>query len=287
VWWSLFHAGSAFNNAGFDTNGGFRSLTADAQDPVLLGTIAALIVAGGLGYAIVADVNVRRRWRRLALETKIVLSSTLVLLVGGTVFIAAAEWTNPATLGALPEGSRILNAAFLSVSARTAGFNSVDMGVLQPQTLFLVIALMFVGGASGSTAGGIKVNSLGVLLVAAISVARGMPSATAFGRRIPHTAVYRALAVTLLGAILVFGSTLLLEIASDAGFIEVLFEAVSAFGTVGLSTGITPSLSEPALLVLAIAMFAGRLGPLTLVLALAARARPVAIRPAVESLRIG
>lgn len=287
AWWSVFHAASALNNAGFDVTGDFRSLTGYAEDPVVLGTIGCLIVVGGLGYAILADVGAKGRWRRMALETKIVLASSLVLLVGGAVFVGLAEWSNPATLGNLPPGSRILNATFVSVTARTAGFNSVDTVLLLPHTLFLVMGLMFVGGASGSTAGGIKVNSVGVILVAVTSVARGSPSATAFGRRIPHEVVYRALAVATLGAVIVFGGTLAVEVTTDRELVSVLFEAVSAFGTVGLSMGVTPGLPDSALVVLAFVMFAGRLGPLTLVLALAARARPVAARPAVESLRIG
>jgi trk system potassium uptake protein TrkH len=287
AWWSLFHAAAAVNNAGFDLNGDFRSLTGHAEDPVVLVTIGVLIVVGGLGYAILADVGARRRWRRLALETKIVLAGSAALLVGGAVFVGVAEWSNPATLGGLPPASRVLNAAFLSVTSRTAGFNSVDTAALLPQTLFVVMGLMFVGGASGSTAGGIKVNSVGVIIVAVTSVARGASSATAFGRRVPHGVVYRALAVATLGAAIVFAGTVAVEISSDLEFISVLFEAVSAFGTVGLSMGVTPGLEDPALIVLAAVMFAGRLGPLTLVLALAARARPVASRPAVESLRIG
>jgi trk system potassium uptake protein TrkH len=287
AWWSIFHAASAFNNAGFDVTGGFRSLTIHADDPLVLTTVAGLIVVGGLGYAIIADLSVRGGWRRLALETKVVLATTVLLLASGALFVAAGEWTNPATLGAMAPGERVLNAAFLSVTARTAGFNSVETGLLMPQTLFLVIALMFIGGASGSTAGGIKVNSLGVLIVAILSVGRGAPSAAAFGRRIPHAVIYRALAVTLLAATIVFGATLALLITTDKPFMSLLFEATSAFATVGLSTGITADLPAPALLVLAFTMFAGRLGPLTLVVALAARARPVASRPAVESLRIG
>lgn len=287
AWWSLFHAASALNNAGMDLIGDFRSVTGFSEDPLVLGTLGGLIVVGGLGYAILADAGAKMRWRRMAIETKIVLATSVALLVGGAAFVAVAEWTNPATLGALPPESRILNAAFLSVTSRTAGFNSLDTGALLPQTLFVVMGLMFAGGASGSTAGGIKVNSVGVIVVAVMSVARGTPSATAFGRRVPHGVVYRALAVATLGAIIVFGGTLLLEVTTDVEFISVLFEATSAFGTVGLSTGITPGLPDPALIVLALVMFAGRLGPLTLVLALAARARTVAARPAVESLQIG
>ncbi len=287
AWWGIFHAGAAFNNAGFDVTGGFRSLTGSAEDPVVLGTIGALIVLGGLGYAIVADVVVRRRWGRLALETKMVLAGTAILLVGGAAFFSLVEWGNPATLGALPPPARLLNAAFLSVTPRTAGFNSVDTGSLLVPSLFVVMGLMFVGGASGSTAGGIKVGTLGVLLVAIVSVGRGEPSAAVFGRRIPHGIVYRSLAVALLGAVVVFGGALALELASDVDFVAVLFETFSAFGTVGLSTGITPGLPDPALVILVVVMFIGRLGPLVFVLALAGRARPVAHRPASETLRIG
>jgi trk system potassium uptake protein TrkH len=287
AWWGAFHAVSAFNNAGFDLAGGFGSLTGSAEDPLVLATIGGLIVLGGLGYAILADVAVKRRWGRLALETKLVLAGTAILLVGGALFFAVVEWENPATLGALPPASRVANAAFLSVTARTAGFNSVATGALLAPSIFLLLGLMFVGGASGSTAGGIKIGTFGVLLVAVLSVGRGDPSATAFGRRIPHTIVYRALAVALLSAVVVFAGTLAVELATDVDFIAVLFETVSAFGTVGLSAGITPGLPDPALVILAVVMFVGRLGPLLFVLALVERVRPVAHRPAAETLRIG
>jgi len=154
--------------------------------------------------------------------------------------------------------------------------------------LFVVMALMFIGGASGSTAGGIKVNTFSVLLVAILSTARGRPSAEAFGRRIPHILIYRALSVALLSLAVLFLVALGLELtASGRSFVEVLFESVSALGTVGASTGITPDLPDASQAILILAMFVGRLGPLTLVLALTARARPIAYRPAVETLRIG
>jgi trk system potassium uptake protein TrkH len=147
---------------------------------------------------------------------------------------------------------------------------------------------MFIGGASGSTAGGIKVNTFGILLIAILSTARGRPSAESFGRRIPHILIYRALSVALLSIAVVFLVALGLELAARTPtFLQVLFEAVSAVGTVGASTGITPALEEPARLILVAAMFIGRLGPLTLVLALTARSRPIAYRPAVETMRIG
>ena len=287
AWWGVFHAVSAFNNAGFDLIGEFRSLTPFAGDPFVLVPVGLLIVLGGTGFAIVADVVGKRGWNRLALETKIVLLTTIALIVGGAVSIGIFEWENPATLGAMPVAQRPLNAVFESVTLRTAGFSALPTGALVEASLFVVMALMFIGGASGSTAGGIKVNTFSILLVAIISTARGRPSAEAFGRRIPHLLIYRALSVALLSIAVLFLVALGLELTSEGSFVQVLFEAVSAVGTVGASTGITPQLGDAGKLLLVAAMFVGRLGTLTLVLALTSRQRPVSHRPAVESIRIG
>jgi trk system potassium uptake protein TrkH len=287
LWWGLFHAVSAFNNAGLDVMGEYRSFTGFASDPLILGVLAALFILGGLGFAIVGDVAYKRRWTRLALETKVVIVATVILLVGGTIAIALLEWSNPATLGSLSPFDRVLNAAFTSATARTAGFNSIDTGGLLEPSLTLVGALMFIGAASGSTAGGIKVNTFSVLLIAILSAIRGDAMATAFGRRVPHEIVYRAFAVALLSLALVFLVVLGLALVTEFGTVDLAFEAISAFGTVGLSTGITPDLSDPARLIVTLTMFAGRLGPLTLVLAIAARARPLPYQPATEALRIG
>jgi trk system potassium uptake protein TrkH len=287
IWWGVFHSISAFNNAGFDLTGGFRSLVPFVDDWVVLLTIAILLSLGGLGFAIVGDAVERRRWSRMALETKLVLATTAALLVGGALLIGFTEWSNPVTLGALPAEQRMLNAFFESATLRTAGFTALDTGAFTEASLFVVMALMFIGGASGSTAGGIKVNTFSVLLIAIVSTVRGQPSAMAFGRRIQHAIVYRALAVALLAVAFVFVIGLGLTLTTEATFVQTLFEAVSAFGTVGASTGITPELTDPARLITSFAMFVGRLGPLTLVLALAARARPIPYRPAVESVRIG
>ena len=287
IWWGIFHSVSAFNNAGFDLTGGFRSLGPFVDDWIVLLTIGTLLTAGGLGFAIVGDALGKRRWSRMALETKLVLMTTAVLLVGGAFTIGFTEWANPATLGALPPEQRLLNALFESATLRTAGFTALDTGAFAEATLFVVMALMFIGGASGSTAGGIKINTFSVLLIAITSTVRGQPSAQAFGRRIQHAIVYRALAVALLAIAFVFVIGLGLTLTTDATFVQTLFEAVSAFGTVGATTGITPDLTDPARLIASFAMFVGRLGPLTLVLALAARARPLPYRPAVETVRIG
>jgi trk system potassium uptake protein TrkH len=287
TWWGVFHSISAFNNAGFDLTGGFRSLAPFADDWVVLGAIGFLIVIGGLGFAIVDDVISKRRWDRLGLEAKVVLLTSALLLIGGAVAIAFLEWDNPATLGAQAEPQRLLNATFESISLRTAGFSSMNVTAYVDGTLFIVMALMFIGGASGSTAGGIKVSTFSTLFIAIASTARGRPSAEAFGRRISQTVVYRALTVALLAVAFVFVVGLVLTITSDLRFVEVLFEAVSAFGTNGTTTGITRQLGQGSQLVVIVTMFIGRLGPLALVLILASRARPSRYRPAVESMRIG
>ncbi len=290
IWWGLFHAVSAFNNAGFDLTGGFKSLTHFVHDWVVLATVAVLLISGGLGWAIIGDAlggGHWRRWRRWSLETKLVVFTTAGLLLAGTALIGASEWSNPQTLGALPAEQRVLNAAFESATLRTAGFTALNTSAFVDASLFVVMVLMFIGGASGSTAGGIKVNTFSILGVVIISSLRGRPSAEAFGRRIPHAVVYRALAVVLLSIAFVFILGLGLTLITRAEFVRTLFEAVSAFGTVGASTGVSRELSDVGRMLVIPAMFIGRLGPVTLVLALMARVRPVPYRPAVETIRIG
>ncbi|MDF2734328.1 MAG: potassium uptake protein TrkH family [Chloroflexota bacterium] len=289
LWWGVFHAISAFNNGGMDLFGDYRSLADFVDAPLVLGTLGILILLGGLGFAIVGDIAAKRRWRRLALETRVVVLTTVAILVVGTASFAVFEWSNPATLGALPETARPFNALFETTTLRTAGFSTFPTAQLRDPTLFVVMAMMFIGGASGSTAGGIKVNTFSVLLIAIVSTVRGRSSAEALGRRIPHEVVYRALSVALLSIAFIFIVALSLELTTSAGtdFIAIVFESISAFGTVGASMGLTPELPPLARALLIPAMFAGRLGPLTLVLALAARARPVPSRPAIETMRIG
>lgn len=289
LWFGIFHSVSAFNNAGFDLMGaaGQYSLVGFQSNYAVLGVIGALIVLGGLGYAIVDDLLRKRSWRRLALETKVVTLTTVALLVGGAIAIGLLEWNNEATLGSLGTDARVVNAAFQSVTLRTAGYTALDTGAFLHASLFVAMALMFIGGASGSTAGGIKTSTFSTLLIAITSTVRGLPSAEAFGRRIEHIAIYRALAVVLLSIAFVFVTAVLLEVFSGAGFVQVLFETISAFATVGLTTGITAELPDAGHLLLIVAMYVGRLGPLVLILALTARRRSVSYRHAVETIRIG
>jgi len=296
LWWGLFHAVAAFNNAGFDLVGGFRSFTPYATDGTVLLPLCLLIVLGGLSYAAVADLvrdggrrgrRGRRATWRLALDTKVVLTVSAGLLLGGTLAVLFTERGNPGTLGAMPLWPRLLNAVFLSVNARSAGFNAIPLDQVSEPGLLVVIGLMFVGGAAGSTAGGIKVQTFALLVLAVRAAAAGATDVQAFRRRVPTSSVVRAQAVAAVALALVFVVSFALTVTEPARYLRVLFEAFSAFGTVGLSTGITSSLSPAGRLILVATMLAGRLGPLTLALAFAARERQAAFHWAPEGVRIG
>ena len=271
LWMGVFHAVSAFNNAGFDIIGGFRSLTVYNHDPVVVLTIAFTIILGGLSFTAIIDSAKGRRFRSLMLDTKMVLVTTGILLLLGTIGLLAIEYNNEATLGLMDLPTKLLNAFFSAVTPRTAGYNTIDLGKMTEAGLFLTIALMYIGAAAGSTGGGIKVNTFAVLTAAVISSIRGRSVATAFGRELPQDHVYRALTVALLAIGLLFVVTFILAITEPFSFLQLLFETTSAFGTVGLSTGITPDLTLVGKLLIIGTMYVGRVGPLTVMLALAQR----------------
>lgn len=273
LWLGVFHAVSAFNNAGFALF--TDSLIGFATDPVMSLSLCVLVVAGGLGFPVLFEL--RRAWRtprRWTLHTKIVTGMTVVLLTLGTVMFLLLEWSNPRTLGSMSVGGRLVAGAFQAVQPRTAGFNSIDTGALNPETLLGTDVLMFIGGGSAGTAGGIKVTTFAVLLLIIVSEVRGDDYASGFGRRLPRDAQRQALTVALLAVAVVVGSTGLLLLDTDFTLDQVLFEVISAFATVGLSTGITAQLSVEGQLLLCLLMFLGRLGPITLASALALRSRP-------------
>ncbi len=287
VWKSIFQAVSAFNNAGFDIFGNFRSLLDYQQDPLVVLVTAALVFLGGISFLVFADVAGARRFARLSLDSKLVLTASAGLLVVGTIAIMLIEYSNPATLGGLPFPQKLLSAFFQSVTPRTAGFTTVDIGQIADYSLFFTILLMFVGGASGSTAGGIKVNTFGMLLATIWSLLRGREHASAYGREFASQQVNRALAVVMLSLGFVTVVVFLLTVTEGFSFLRLLFETVSAFGTVGLSTGITPELSLAGRLIVTVTMFAGRLGPLALALSLIQRQRVTTMRYPQENVRIG
>jgi trk system potassium uptake protein TrkH len=287
IWKSTFHAISAFNNAGFDIFGNFQSLTNYRGDPLVVLSTAALIFLGGISFVVILDVLKTRRLVRLSLDTKLVLVVTVSLLAAGMVVILLTEFIEPTVFGNVSLPQKVLIAFFQSVTARTAGFTLVNMGTLTQYALFFIMFLMFVGGAAGSTAGGMKVNTFGMLAATIWSTIRGREHAGAFGREFNTQQLYRAIAVVMLSLGLVALVGFLLSVHEETSFINLLFETVSAFGTVGLSTGITPSLSLAGRIIITFAMFLGRLGPLALTLALLQRQKPSQYRYPEEMVRIG
>ncbi len=270
IWRGVFHSVSAFNNAGFALFS--DNLIGYVTDPTITITISAAIILGGIGFPVWLDLRKRGRTpSRWSLHTRLTLATTAILLVVGWVMITATEWNNEGTLGALSAPGKVLAGFFASVVPRTAGFNSIDYGQMDPEGLLVTNMLMFAGGGSGSTAGGIKVTTFALLALIAIAEARGYSDVTAFRRRIPGPAQRQALTVAFAGVNLVVLGALGLMLTSSFGFTETLFESISAFATVGLSTGITPKLSGAGDLILIGLMYLGRVGPLTLAVALVLR----------------
>lgn len=268
----VFHSVSAFNNAGFALWP--DSLVRFATDPWICLPIALSVILGGIGFPVILELRKHlttpRAW---SMHTKMTLWATGVLLVLGTLVITATEWRNPATLGQLDAPGRVLAGFFQAVMPRTAGFNSVDTGGMYEGTLLVTVVLMFIGGGSAGTAGGIKVTTFVLLFFVIWAEVRGERDVQAFERRIGDRVVRQALTVALLSVALVVGATVVLVEITRLPTHVVLFEVVSAFATVGLSTGITAELGSVGQVVLIALMFVGRLGPITLVSALALRER--------------
>ncbi|MBZ4645040.1 MAG: trk/ktr system potassium uptake protein [Petroclostridium sp.] len=271
IYKGIFHSISAFCNAGFDLmgdKGKFSSLVSYVDDTVVNLTIMALIVIGGLGFSVWEDIYRVRSFRGLKLHTKLVLVVTAILLVFGFIIFFLLEFNNPKTLQPLSMKGKILAAMFQSVTPRTAGFNTLSLPDLTNASKFITIILMFIGGSPGSTAGGIKTATAGVLFFAVLSVLKGSEDTNMFKRRLNTEVVLRSLAIVVISLGIVIVTTTVLSIFEKATFIEQIFEAVSAFGTVGLSLGITPNLNTASKIALIITMFLGRVGVLTMGLAL-------------------
>lgn len=282
----LFHSVSAFCNAGFDILG--SSLVPYAGDPLVIMTVSLLIIIGGLGFYVITDVYENRgKWRDLSLHSRIAIKMTGALLVIGTVLVLVLEGKNPGTIGNMSLRIRLLSSWFQSVTARTAGFNSIFTENLRIPTSFIMIALMFVGASPGGTGGGIKTTTFysSVRFVAAL--VQGKEDVNVSRRRLPEGLVLKALSIILISLGLISVSTLLLTITEEASFFDILFEVVSAFGTVGLSRGITPSLSIPGKLIIIVTMFAGRVGPLSLAVAISKQANQAGIRYPEEKVLVG
>jgi trk system potassium uptake protein TrkH len=268
---AVFHSISSFCNAGFDLMGNYSSLTAYNGDPIVIFTTGLLIIIGGLGFIVWKDIYDYKEAHWFYLHTKIVLIMTVALLAVGTVFFLFQEYSNPATMGNLPFDQKINAAFFQSVTSRTAGYNSIDIDGMTEVSKMFTIFLMFVGAAPGSTAGGVKVTTLAILIMSIVSNIKGEEQTVILKRRVEQEVVNKSLAIIGLSVILVFSMTTLIISIEGLPFVNVLFECTSAFGTVGLSTGITPGLTEISKILLAFMMFLGRVGPLTFAVAIAMR----------------
>lgn len=269
VWASVFHAVSAFNNAGFSLFS--DSLTGWIGNPIVNLVVPFLLIAGGLGFTVIAEIWKVRSWRRYALHTKLMLAGTAGLLVLSTIGFAAMEWTNPATLGALDLPTRLWASWFQAATTRTAGFNTLDFGEMQDSTALMTILLMVVGAGSTSTGGGIKVTTFLVLVLATIAFFRRHTRVDVFGRSLSSDQVLKVLALSMVSFLSVMAGLFLTTLMHESEFLDLLFEVASAFGTVGLSRGITADFDTAGRLVLMAMMFIGRVGPLTLGFLLAQR----------------
>ena len=277
IWFSIFHSISAFCNGGFDIlglySGPYTSLESYQGDPLVLGTIMALIVIGGLGFFVWEDLIEKRCWKKLTLYSKMVLGITVLLIVLGTGYFLCAEWDNPATLGEMPLWQRPLNAMFQSVTLRTAGYATFDQGGLQEGSAVMSILLMLIGGSSGSTAGGLKTVTVGILLLALRDGLRGRDQVVFRSRTIPARKVLDAMTLALTVLLLFLSASMLLSLMDRVPYVQAAFEVASAMGTVGVTMGITPDLTVPSALLVVLLMFLGRVGILSFSIAFLTRGK--------------
>ncbi len=275
IWFSIFHSISAFCNAGFDLIGGYRSMTVYSHDPYVLLVIMGLIVFGGLGFGVILNTRNTKDFRRLRLHSKLVLTGTAFLILLGTLAFLWIEYENPKTIGSMNLFDKIVNSMFQSVTLRTAGFNSIDQLAQHDASKGIGILLMLVGAGPAGTAGGLKITTVFTLLLATRAYIRGSFETEAFGRTISIEQVRRALTVTMLGVIFLFGMTTMLSFseqdmpAGSLGLLNQLYEATSAFCTVGVSTGVTAAGSSVTRVILILLMYGGRVGLITVAVSLA------------------
>ncbi len=285
IWFSVFHAISAFCNAGFDLTG--DSIAPFVGDFTINMTIAALIILGGLGFSVYIDISRYKRFKRLSLHSKLVLSITGMLLLVGMIIFLLIEYTNPLTLKPLGLGEKLIASFFQSVVPRTAGYYSVNLAGLYDTTVFLMIILMFIGGSPGSTGGGIKTTTFGTLILTTIGVIKGDKDIVAFRKRISYDVINRSLAIATVGMILILGVSFVLTVTEPANFLDVLFETTSAFATVGLTRGLTPNLTYFGKVMIIVTMYIGRVGPLTMAYVFARKSKHNSFRYSEGNIMVG
>ncbi len=267
LWWGVFHSVSSFCNAGFDVMGLVEaggSLSAFCTDPVVNVTVMLLIIIGGLGFVVWEDIAENRRFRKLSVYSRLVLLLSGILILGGGVLFAVLEWNNPETIGSFSVKEKLLFCMFQSVTTRTAGFFTIPQGKLTDVSKAVSDVLMLIGGSSGSTAGGIKTVTVGILFLSAWATARGRSRVTVFRRTIDEKQIRHAVAIAVLVTAVAFAAGIFLSASNGLPLEECLFETISAIATVGLSTGITGGLNLASKLMLIIMMFFGRVGIMTI-----------------------
>lgn len=268
IYYGYWHAVSAFCNAGFDVLGG-TAICDYVDDPVVTLTLAGLIILGGIGFAVMEDIWKNYSWEKFAVQTKVVLTATIFLLVLGTVGVFLLEYKNTTTIGDLSIAGKLLASFFQSVTARTAGYSMFNNGYLGDSALVFMLIIMFIGASPGSTGGGIKTSTLAVIAASIWSFIRGKDEVTLFDRAVASETILKALAIFFLSATLVFFVTMYLCVAENMPALKIVFEVVSAFATVGLSTGITPDLSSDGKFILILVMLIGRVGVFTFAMSIA------------------
>jgi trk system potassium uptake protein TrkH len=292
LYFALFHSVSAFCNAGFDIMGGFSgeysSLTYFRGDLLVNFTVCALIILGGIGFPVISNLIRHLREREpIELHTKVVIRFTAILLILGTLAVLGLEFNNPHTLAPLPFWEKVLSSFFQAVTPRTAGFNTLNIGAMNVSTLMFLVILMFIGASPGGTGGGVKTSTIALLLATVKSTVRGYPETLLFGRQIPSSLVRKALSIVVLSFFLVCFVSLALSILEPFSFPSLLFEVTSGFGTVGLSTGITPYLTTLGKVFIIFTVFCGRVGVLTLATALIFRRKETRIGYPQEEVTVG
>lgn len=285
AFYSLFHTVAAFNNAGFSLWS--DSLSSYVGDPVVNLTITSMFVLGGIGFTVLLDVWNKKKFKTLTLHSKVMIVGTLVINIIAIISIFILEYSNPQTLGSLSFEDKAWSAYFQGLTPRTAGFNSIDISALTLPTMLLIVILMFIGAGSASTGSGIKLSTFIILLLTTITTLKGGEEVSLFGRRLKNSAVLRALSLTLISFLLVFVAIFVLTVTENGSFIAIVFEVVSAFGTVGLSTGLTTELSTIGKFVIMFVMFVGRIGPITIASILLTSKNPSLIRYPQENIFVG
>lgn len=272
IYYSIFHSISAFCNAGIDLMGSFSSLTGYSSNSVVILTTGALIVIGGLGFTVWSEIYNYKGLKKLTLHSRVVILVTTILIIGGAVLMFLFEFNNPGTMKSMGLKDKLINSLFAAITPRTAGFNSISTSDMTMAGRFLTTVLMFIGGSPGSTAGGLKTSTLGILILTIVSTIKGREDTEIFGKRLSKDTVYRAFSLFSIAIGLVLTVTMILSITEQGvPFEYLLYETTSAFGTVGLTLGLTPKLGAIGKLIIILTMYCGRVGPLTVAIALTNR----------------